>query len=359
MAISDLLSRRVRARRDEHEEEDAYSDASRTGSAVPSDEEGSDEVSDVSDGSDDLSNPDDEGSEASDLDSEEGSEEYSDNDEDVKSSLNNISFGALAKAQASFAPKSKRRAKVLQEEEEAPSKSPLDDIRARIQEAREQKRKALASSSSKDDSNPNGKKFDKPPSRSSKHAPTVQSSKYAVSRKRTIIEPPSVPRTRDPRFDPTIVGRRGGKSSSGPSNAYAFLDEYRAAELKDLKAQLAKTKNPKQKEALQREIRSTQDRLRSIENNKREKEIIAEHKQREKQLIREGKKATPYYLKKSDIKKQALMKKYEGMKSKDRAKALERRRKKAASKERKEMPMERRGFGGGGNDMPRKRQRVD
>lgn len=290
-------------------------------------------------------------SEASMIDSEEDDGDDDGNDDDVKSSINNISFGALAKAQASFGPKSKRRTKGAKENDETATHSPLDDIRARIQEAREQKRKA--SSTPKDGTS----RSEKPASRSSKHAPTVQSSKFAVSRRRTIVEPPSVPKSRDPRFDPTIVGRRGGKSA--PSDAYAFLDDYRAAELKDLKDQLAKTKDVKRREALQREIRSAADRMRSIENNKREKDILSEHKKREKQLIREGKKATPYFLKKSDLKKQALLKKYEGMKSKDRLKALERRRKKAAAKERKEMPMERRGLGDSFDAAPRKRQRLD
>ncbi|KAL4801372.1 hypothetical protein BDV18DRAFT_149474 [Aspergillus unguis] len=357
MAISDLLNRRVRAAPDEEEED--YSDAS--GSEIPSEVEGSgfgsDSDNEGSDGSDDASNPSasDQGSGASDIDSAEDSEDA--DDDDVKSSLNNISFGALAKAQASFGPgpKNKRRTKALNEDkDQTNTASPLDDIRAKIKEAREQKRKASVSASSKDKdtSNPNPYRSDKLASRSSKHAPTVQSSKYAVSRKRTIVEPPSVPKTRDPRFDPTVVGGRGG---AAPSDAYAFLDDYRAAELRGLKEQLAKTKNVKQREALQREIRSATDRMRAIENNKREKDIMAEHKKKEKQLIREGKKSTPYFLKKSDVKKQALMKKYEGMKSKDRAKALERRRKKAAAKERKEMPMERRGF----EDAPRKRQRLD
>ncbi|OJJ04667.1 hypothetical protein ASPVEDRAFT_44204 [Aspergillus versicolor CBS 583.65] len=356
MAISDLLNRRVRARADDDEE--FYSDGSE--SEVHSDAEGSDEsgsgkVGESSDGSDDESNNPSEAqgseSEASEIDSEEDDDGDDDNDADVKLSINNISFGALAKAQASFGPKSKRRTKGAKESDEAATNSPLDDIRARIQEAREQKRKA--SSTSKDGTS----RFEKPASRSSKHAPTVQSSKFAVSRKRTIVEPPSVPKSRDPRFDPTIVGRRGGKSA--PSDAYAFLDDYRAAELKDLKNQLARTKDVKGREALQREIRSASDRMRSIENNKREKDILSEHKKREKQLIREGKKATPYFLKKSDLKKQALLKKYEGMKSKDRLKALERRRKKAAAKERKEMPMERRGLGNSFDAAPRKRQRLD
>ncbi|KAL4976126.1 rRNA biogenesis protein rrp36 [Aspergillus desertorum] len=360
MTISDLLNRRVRAASEE--DEDVYSDVSESGSEAQSDEErlnesGSESTGDSLVASDNDSDSQPQDSQAGDLDSEEEEEDDDDNDNDnddnVKSSLSNISFGALVKAQASFAPQLKRRIKPQKENEETTA-SQLDDIRARIQEAREQKRKAL--SASKDSSAKS--EFDKTPSRTSKHAPTVQSSKYAVSRKRTIIEPPSVPKSRDPRFDPTIVGGRGGSGSSAPSDAYAFLDDYRAAELKALKEQLAKTKDVKVREALQREVRSMTDRLRAIENNKREKEILKEHKKREKQLIREGKKATPYFLKKSDIKKQALLKKYEEMKSKDRAKALERRRKKAAAKERREMPMERRGLGEDFDAAPRKRQRM-
>ena len=80
--------------------------------------------------------------------------------------------------------------------------------------------------------------------------------------------------------------------------------------------------------------------------------MIAEHKKKEKEAIREGKKSTPYYLKKSDLKKQVMQKKYEEMGSRDRAKALERRRKKLASKERRDMPMERRGFEGMGGEPP-------
>lgn len=101
-----------------------------------------------------------------------------------------------------------------------------------------------------------------------------------------------------------------------------------------------------QKERLQKAVRSATDRLREVENRKREQRILAEHKKKEKELIKEGKKSNPYYLKKSDLKKQVIMQKYNEMNSRDRAKALERRRKKVASKERKEMPMERRGFEG-------------
>jgi ribosomal RNA-processing protein 36 len=265
---------------------------------------------------------------------DEDDEDSDDGQDDVQASLSNISFGALAKAQASLGPKAKRKSKPAQStanDGEPTAASPLDDIRARIREAREQKRQG--SSKSKDSEQP---------SRSSKHAPMVQSSKHPVTRKRTIIEPPAALKSRDPRFDPTVRSQSGRIEAS--QGAYAFLDDYRAAELKEMKEKLAKTKDPRQKEALKRDIRSATDRLRTIENRRREKEVLAEHKKREKGLIREGKKSNPYFLKKSDLKKQVLLKKYESMGSRQRVKALERRQKKLTAKERKEMPMERRGL---------------
>ncbi|EAL85581.1 rRNA biogenesis protein rrp36 [Aspergillus fumigatus] len=338
MAVSDLLNRRVRALPDEDEE--LYSEASvselesndeeveGSGSDISDDSSEGDYSSDSQDESDAMSHENEE-------EDDEDDENSDDGQDDVQASLSNISFGALAKAQASLGPTAKRKSKATQsktDDGETPAASPLDDIRARIREAREQKREG--SSKSKD-----LEKF----SRSSKHAPMVQSSKHPVTRKRTIIEPPAALKSRDPRFDPAVRSQSGRSEAS--QSAYAFLDDYRAAELKEMKEKLAKTKDPRQKEALKRDIRSATDRLRTIENRRREKEVLAEHKKREKELIREGKKSTPYFLKKSELKKQALLKKYESMGSRQRVKALERRQKKLTAKERKEMPMERRGLG--------------
>ncbi|KAL4898537.1 rRNA biogenesis protein rrp36 [Aspergillus ambiguus] len=357
MAISDLLNRRVRALPDEDEE--VYSDTS--ASEGRSDDGQSD--SDGSHGSlpdtdESQDEPDDEEEPSEDEEEEEDDEESEDDhpDDDVKTSLSNISFGALAKAQASLGPKNKRTSKPSKptDDEGASTASPLDDIRTRIREAREQKRQLASSSKTPADDM-------KKPARSSKHAPMVQSSKRAVTRKRTIIEPPAVPKARDPRFDPTVLSKSSRHNPEAANKAYAFLDEYRSSELKELKEKYAKTKNSDEKEALKRSIRSMGDRLRAIENQKREKEILAEHKKKEKELIRQGKKSNPYYLKKSDLKKQVLLKKYENMNSKERMKALERRRKKVASKERKEMPMERRALDGDAapaNDGGRKRRRI-
>lgn len=248
----------------------------------------------------------------------------------------------------------KRKDKKKKAPEEASAASPLDDIRARIREARDHKREAASNTHGSKEA---GEK--KIAARASKHAPTEQSSKRAVSRKRIVIEPAAVAKARDPRFDPAVMGHSGaGKNQDGANKAYAFLDEYRASELKGLKAQLAKAKNEEQKEALRRQIRSATDQMRARESRKREREVIAEHKKREKEAIREGKKSTPYYLKNSDLKKQVLQKKYEEMGSRERAKALERRRKKMASKERKDMPMERRGMDDAPPSRGGKRRRL-
>ncbi|EAW08690.1 putative pre-rRNA processing protein [Aspergillus clavatus NRRL 1] len=359
MAISDLLNRRVRALPEEDEEVYSGESASEAESNDEQiDESRSDDSSDESledhggarsNGSE-LSD-DDEADEDSNISEDSAADDDDESDaseaDDMQASLSHISFGALAKAQASLGPHAKRKLKHSKastaadaadddDEKAAAAPSPLDDIRARIREAREQKRQGSAPSASK------ARDAEKP-SRSSKHAPMVQSSKHAVSRKRTIIEPPAVLKSRDPRFDPAVRGQ-GGSRDGGINKAYAFLDEYRANELKELKEKFAKTKDLREKEDLKRAIRATTDRLRTTENRRREKEVLAEHKKREKQLILEGKKSNPYFLKKSELKKQVLVKKYESMGSRQRVKALERRQKKMTAKERKEMPMERRGF---------------
>ncbi|KAJ5109819.1 rRNA biogenesis protein rrp36 [Penicillium argentinense] len=342
MAISDMLSRRVRARPDD-EEESVYSGESEVDNEVTQDD-----ADEVESNAEDQQSPASQDSDTNEDDGvqEEGDsnpddEDLSDVDDDndnIQASLSSISFGALAKVQASMGSKKRKGNPSSKAPEE--SASPLDDIRARIREAREQKRETAAKAQGTKDAT------EKKAARANKHAPMVQSSKHAVSRKRTVVEPPAAAKARDPRFDAAVMGHSGsGRYSAVTDKKYAFLDEYRESELKELKAQLAKTKNYEQKEALKRQIRSATDQMKTRNNQKRERELIAEHKKREKQLIREGKKSNPYYLKKSDLKKQVLEKKYEEMGSRDRAKALERRRKKIASKERKDMPMERRGMG--------------
>jgi len=169
--------------------------------------------------------------------------------------------------------------------------------------------------------------------RSSKHAPTELSSKRAVPRKRPVI---SVPKStaRDPRFDPL----------SGPlrhdtiAKKYAFLNEYQKSELAELKSTLKSNKklSDADREALKKKIMSMESQQEAANAKEKEREILREHRKKEKEMVKRGKK--PFYLKKSDVKKQALVKKFEGMKRKDRDKAIERRRRKLTAREKRNMP---------------------
>lgn len=186
----------------------------------------------------------------------------------------------------------------------------------------------------------------------------MQSSKYAVSRRRTVVEPLNTVKARDPRFDSAVLNKGTGKdhlsivasASAAANKNYAFLGDYRSSELSSLREQLKKTKSPAEKEDLKRTITSMTDRQKAFESKQREREVRSQHRKRERELIREGKKSKPYFLKDADVKREMIVQKFEGMGGKEKSRALERRRKKVAGKEKKEMPWGRReaGSGGGG-----------
>ncbi|KAK2764895.1 rRNA biogenesis protein rrp36 [Arachnomyces sp. PD_36] len=353
MAVSDVLNRRVRALPEEEE----FSGLS-----------GSDNAENASDSDSGSGSGEESGEDEGDDISEEGSEEEESDaaNEDVRSSLNNVSFGALVKAQASLGGADadrgrKRKRSDSTSKEEGKKGFAIEEIRAKIREAREQRREKEGGGDKKDDKEgKDGKKEgdrSKRLSRSSKHAPTVQSSKYAVSRKRTVVEPLNVAKARDPRFDSVVLNSGNGKdhnsivasAAAAASKNYAFLNDYRESELAALREQLKKTKAPAEQEEIKGKIRSMTDRQRAFDSKQREREIRSQHRKKERELIREGKKSQPYFLKDADVKREMLVQKFEGMGGKEKRRALERRRKKVAGKEKKEMPWGRREVGGGGS----------
>lgn len=117
--------------------------------------------------------------------------------------------------------------------------------------------------------------------------------------------------------------------------AYAFLDEYRDAELADLKAKAKKTKDPALKEDLKRQILSIESRRKAQKKKEEQEALLREHRAKEKELVAQGKK--PFYLKKAEQKKQLLTKRFEGMSKGQRDRAVERKRKKVAGREKKEL----------------------
>ena len=229
--------------------------------------------------------------------------------------LSSVSFGALASAQQSLGHKRKRNIADPQGERNIRDASPFREA-----EEREAGKKI---------------KYTNTAPRSSKNAPMEFSSKKAVSRKRQVVSIPKV-NARDPRFS----SLSGDLDVDRVNQKYAFLNDYRASEIADLKQQARNTKDVKAKEALKREIKSMEDRERARKRAEEEKAVVREHRKGESERVKQGKK--PYFLKKGEIKKQASVKRFEGMGEKKAEKVMERRRKKKAGKEKKAIPRTRR-----------------
>ncbi|KAK1760952.1 hypothetical protein QBC47DRAFT_368684 [Echria macrotheca] len=295
------LQRRVRPRVEPEPESDA--EASGTSDEAPSEED----VDDSGSGSD--SDGDEDASDVSD-----GSEPDSEAESGVDPSQ--LSFGALARAQASLPPRKKKGPAKAGDEQDADSDSDDDDQQTK--KPRSSEKKVLK--------------------RPSKHAPVEMTSKKQVSRRRDFIEVPKL-QARDPRFLPLNTSGKGVEEARA-RKAYSFLDDYRRDELKQLRAAAKKEKDATARERLQRAAMSLESRLEAQARKDREREVLEEHRRQEKELVRQGKK--PFYLKRSEQKKQLLLDRFQGMKKGQVDKAIERRRKKTASKEKKSLPFARR-----------------
>ena len=241
-------------------------------------------------------------------------------------SLEDISFGALAEAQARLAPtRTVRKRKLDDRDSEQDEDDGSPEVVGREADLKGYDRRHVA--------------------RSSKHAPTIMSSHNPVSRRRTIFSPPPAAKSRDPRFDATTIAdsRRGNTSSTqSAARNYAFLSDYQAAEILDLKAQIKKSKDPAQHAELKSQMMSLEAKLRNAQTQRREAEILREHKQKERAAIKEGKKSRPYYLKQSELRKQIEQERQEAMGKKARDKAEKRKKKREKTKEARDMPRERR-----------------
>lgn len=181
-----------------------------------------------------------------------------------------------------------------------------------------------------------GKKDTRDFLRPSKHAPAELSSKKAVSRKREVVPTQKVYH-RDPRFEPFS----GAVDEQKTKKNYSFLDTYRDSEISELKSVIRKTKDTESKEKLKRALLSMESRQKAQKTKEQQQEVLRKHRKQEKGLIEQGKR--PFYLKKADQKRMALVERFEGMKGKQVNKVIERRRKRKAAKERKGMPHTRRG----------------
>ncbi|KAI8048374.1 hypothetical protein BDF22DRAFT_658346 [Syncephalis plumigaleata] len=173
-----------------------------------------------------------------------------------------------------------------------------------------------------------------------KHRPIEMSSKKPVTRFRQVVES-TKKKSRDPRFD-----RLSGHFNEDLfQKAYGFIDEYRQSELQQMKQQLKKTKKPEMTAELQREIKRMESKEASRQETKRLQEFKRRLRKEEAEKVKQGKK--PYFIKQSEVKRLALVDKYEQLAKHEGGTAkldriLEKRRKRNAAKERKAMPKRRR-----------------
>ncbi|MDI1491699.1 MAG: rRNA biogenesis protein rrp36 [Ramalina farinacea] len=242
--------------------------------------------------------------------------------------LATISFGALIKAQSALGKRRRRSSSSTDPTEDQPpepfSTTPHHPPRPTHPASSEALERRA------------GKKDHRDFSRPSKHAPTELSAKKAVSRKRSVIHLPRR-QSRDPRFEPAV----GRVDDEKVKRNYAFLDSYRDNEIAELKAGLKREKDAGKREVLKKALTSMESRRKTQQLKEQRQEVVRLHRREERAKVAEGKK--PFYLKRGEIKERALKERFRGMKSKQVDKVIERRRKKLTAKERKGMPLERRG----------------
>jgi len=298
------------------------------------------------DGEDDVENDSEDDNED---DNNEGSDSHSSDDDDddspytapprdpVRDELRQISFGALLDAQYSLPPATVPRIR----RHGAPTSDPaakVNVLRERLAELKALKEKKNSGDASAPAAS--SKHASKPDTRSHKHAPMEQSSKYQVTRKRAALLTSSNPyHARDPRFSAATSGRSADAASIRRN--YAFLANYSASELAELKGALKTTRDAADKERLKREITVRESRARAEADKERARKVVREHRGAQKEAVAQGKR--PFFLKQGEIRKRVLVDKFESMKGKEREHAMTRRRKKESQRERRNMPDDRRG----------------
>lgn len=171
----------------------------------------------------------------------------------------------------------------------------------------------------------------------SKHAPTEQSSKKRVSKRRE-IPGLNVPQNlnsnlyQDIRFDKSL-GDGQPTDNTAARRHYQFLDEYRENEIHELE-KLAKDRkfltkiSDYEREEMAERLKSMKSKLQTVKNRDLERQIIKDY---EKEINKDN--VGKFHLKKGDKRKVIQKWKFDHMKANQREKVMERKRKKRLGKE--------------------------
>ncbi|CAK9188636.1 unnamed protein product [Ilex paraguariensis] len=172
--------------------------------------------------------------------------------------------------------------------------------------------------------------------RANKNRPMEISSKKPVSRFREVIQVPKQV-VRDPRFESLC----GNLDVDGFKKRYNFLYENNLpAEKEELKKSMKKSKDLEVINEMKDRIGWIDQQLKSASTKRTDKTILAEHKKKEREAAKQGKK--PFYLKKSEIRKQKLTEKYTELQTSGKLESfIEKKRRKNAAKDHRFMPYRR------------------
>ncbi|KAL8263800.1 hypothetical protein R6Q59_021930 [Mikania micrantha] len=224
------------------------------------------------------------------------------------------------------------------EEEEEEESASEDDGETEIQEVLanvtfEELQKARSDGSHVVNKKP---KLERKGKRENKNRPMEISSKKPVGRFREVIQAPKKV-VRDPRFESLC----GTLDVDGFKKRYNFLYESELpAEKERLKNQMKQIKDPQALNGLKEQLSWIEKQLKSASTKHSGKEILVKHKKKEREAAKQGKQ--PYYLKKSEIRKQQLVEKFKELKASGKlASFIEKKRRKNAAKDHRFMPYRR------------------
>jgi ribosomal RNA-processing protein 36 len=165
-----------------------------------------------------------------------------------------------------------------------------------------------------------------------RNAPEELSSHKRVSRFQRVVHVPKVKR-RDPRFE------SGPVNEDGFQKAYAFLADYKDSEIAELKKEMRKVKDVDERKKMQVLVTKLQQQRAQERVNEATTKVLRERKKSEREAVASGTK--PFYLTQREVKELARIETCKALEKKgDRAidKALAKRRKKLANKERRLLP---------------------
>lgn len=249
--------------------------------------------------------------------------------------LRTLSFESLKKADTMMEEEEDETGKANRKSKGKPSKPPRPSTKRELVPEQESESESDSGSSDSEFFEEGSKKDGDKKKKKNKHAPTEQSAKKPVSKVREI---PGLhtSKNQNPKLYQDI---RFDKSTGGPIDSsiirrrYGFLDRYRQREIEEMESVLQDRKlisklPPEEIESIEKNLQSTKSRLQTMKNRDLEHNIIKDY---EESLNKENK--NKFHLKRSEKRKLVQKWKFEHMKSKQREKVMERKRKKRLGKE--------------------------